>query len=70
MQSKGDKRYYDILHAARDADDNVLKKNFHKCALIYHPDKGGSDAEFQLLNEAYQVLSDNNKRAAYDAVSF
>ena len=46
MQAAKEKKYYDILHAERTADDATLKKCFHKAALVYHPDKGGSDAEF------------------------
>jgi DnaJ-class molecular chaperone len=45
MQGK-EKNYYNILHADRNSDEAALKKCFHKAALIYHPDKGGSDQEF------------------------
>jgi DnaJ-class molecular chaperone len=69
MQSNKEKNYYNILHADRGSDEATLKKCFHKAALMYHPDKGGSDAEFQLVNEAWQVLSDNIKRQQYDNVS-
>ena len=68
MQGK-EKNYYNILHADRNSDEAALKKCFHKAALIYHPDKGGSDQEFQLVNDAWQVLSDPSTRAIYDAVS-
>jgi curved DNA-binding protein CbpA len=45
MQNK-EKNYYNILHAERTSDENALKKCFHKAALVYHPDKGGTDLEF------------------------
>jgi DnaJ-class molecular chaperone len=41
-----EKNYYNILHADRGYDENQLKKCFHKAALMYHPDKGGTDQEF------------------------
>lgn len=68
MQTGKEKNYYNILGAERTADEAALKKCFHKAALVYHPDKGGSDAEFQLVNEAWQVLGDSAKRATYDNV--
>jgi DnaJ-class molecular chaperone len=46
MQGGKEKNYYNILGADRDADENKLKKCFHKAALTYHPDKGGTDQEF------------------------
>jgi molecular chaperone DnaJ len=62
--------YYDILGVAKDADDAALKSAFRKLAMKYHPDKNPGDAEaerqFKELNEAYQVLSDPQKRGAYD----
>ena len=62
--------YYEILEVERTADERGIKSSFRKLALKFHPDKnqGAPDAEvkFKELNEAYQVLSDGNKRAAYD----
>ena len=62
--------YYEILGCARSTDDGALKSSFRKLALKYHPDKNGGSAEAELrfkeINEAYQVLSDPQKRAAYD----
>ena len=61
--------YYEVLGVARSADKDVLKKAFRKLAQQYHPDiNKAPDAEhlFKEINEAYQVLSDDQKRAAYD----
>lgn len=62
--------YYDILNVPRDADAGSLKSAFRKLAKEYHPDirPGDADAEskFKEINEAYGVLSDPEKRAAYD----
>ena len=61
------KDYYNILEISKDASDNEIKKAFRKLAHKYHPDKGGGDeAKFKEINEAYQVLSDKQKRAQYD----
>jgi DnaJ family protein C protein 3 len=68
MMKKLDKNYYSLLGCARDADDATLKKAYRAAALIAHPDKGGTDEEFQAINEAWQVLSDATKRADYDRV--
>jgi molecular chaperone DnaJ len=62
--------YYEILGVTRDADDGVLKTSYRKLALQYHPDRnpGSHEAEekFKEAAEAYSVLSDGQKRAAYD----
>jgi molecular chaperone DnaJ len=62
--------YYEVLGVPRTADDAALKAAFRKLAMQHHPDKnpGNKEAEvkFKELNEAYQVLSDANKRAAYN----
>ncbi len=62
--------YYEVLGVARDADEDTLKKAYRKLAMKYHPDRnqGDKDAEpkFKELNEAYDVLKDGEKRAAYD----
>lgn len=61
------KDYYDILGVGRNASEDEIKKAFRKLAHKYHPDKGGGDeAKFKEANEAYQVLSDKEKRAQYD----
>ncbi|MCA3633798.1 MAG: molecular chaperone DnaJ [Methylobacterium sp.] len=62
--------YYEVLGVAKNADEPALKSAFRKLAMQYHPDKNPGDAEaerrFKEINEAYQVLSDGQKRAAYD----
>ena len=62
--------YYDLLGAQRGATPDDLKKAYRKLAMKYHPDQNPGDAEaerkFKEINEAYDVLSDERKRAAYD----
>jgi molecular chaperone DnaJ len=61
--------YYEILGVARDATDDDLKKSYRKLAMQYHPDRNReSDAEerFKEISEAYEVLTDERKRATYD----
>jgi molecular chaperone DnaJ len=66
--SKAD--YYEVLGVTRDADDQELKSAYRKQALKYHPDRNPGDhtaeEKFKTASEAYQVLSDADKRAAYD----
>ncbi|HEX8994075.1 MAG TPA: J domain-containing protein, partial [Candidatus Paceibacterota bacterium] len=62
------KNYYDILGVPKGATKEEIKKAFHKLAHKYHPDKSTGDAEkFKEASEAYSVLSDDKKRAEYDA---
>jgi molecular chaperone DnaJ len=62
--------YYEILGVSRGCDDAALKSAFRKAAMEHHPDRNQgctkSEARFKELNEAYSVLSDPQKRAAYD----
>lgn len=62
--------YYELLGVGRDADDKGLKVAFRKLAMRYHPDKNpgdaASEAKFKEINEAYEMLRDPQKRAAYD----
>lgn len=61
------KDYYDILGVSKNASNEEIKKAYRKLASKYHPDKaGGDEARFKEINEAYQVLSDRQKRAQYD----
>jgi molecular chaperone DnaJ len=62
-----DRDYYEVLGVARDADATVLKSAYRKMAKQLHPDcDGGDEHKFKELNEAYGILSDPEKRAAYD----
>ncbi len=61
------KDYYKILGVSKNASKEEIKKAYRKLAHKYHPDKkGGDEAKFKEINEAYQVLSDDKKRAQYD----
>lgn len=60
------KDYYKILGVAKDANADELKAAFRKKAHQHHPDKGGDEAEFKEINEAYQVLGNPDKRQQYD----
>lgn len=58
--------YYKILEVDKAIDTDGLKKAFKKKAMAHHPDKGGNEQTFKQINEAYQILSDPNKREMYD----
>lgn len=62
--------YYDVLGVERGADDAALKSAYRKLAMKYHPDRNPGDAaaeaSFKEVNEAYEILKDGQKRAAYD----
>lgn len=61
--------YYEVLGVSRSASDDDIKKAFRRLAKQYHPDANkeqGADARFIEVNEAYEVLSDAQKRSAYD----
>jgi molecular chaperone DnaJ len=62
--------YYEVLSVSKTCSDGELKTAFRKAAMLYHPDRNPGNAEaeakFKELNEAYQILSDPQKRSAYD----
>ena len=62
--------YYELLEVERSCDDGVLKTSYRKLAMRWHPDKnpgdGAAEAKFKAISEAYDVLKDPQKRAAYD----
>lgn len=60
------KNYYEILGVSKNSSKEEIKKAFHKLAHKHHPDKGGDENKFKEINEAYQILSDDKKRAQYD----
>ena len=62
--------YYDVLGIARSANEADIKKAYRKLAIQFHPDKNPDDSsaeeKFKEAAEAYEVLSDNQKRQRYD----
>src|SRR5436853_3640837 len=62
--------FYSVLGVPRDASDDDIKKAYRKLAMAYHPDRNGGSKEaeerFKEITEAYDVLRDPQKRAAYD----
>src|SRR3954452_6447844 len=70
MSTSTKRCYYETLEVERDADDSALKSSFRKLAMKFHPDRNPGDntseVKFKEINEAYEVLKDKDKRAAYD----
>ena len=62
--------YYEVLGCGRDVDQGGLKKAYRRLAMKHHPDRNPDDPEaeiyFKEAKEAYEILSDGEKRAAYD----
>src|SRR5215469_15219911 len=70
MASNSKRDYYDVLSVPRGASDEEIKKAYRRLAVQYHPDRNPGDRaaeeKFKEVNEAYQVLSDADKRTQYD----
>ncbi len=65
------KDYYKLLGVEKDASENEIKKAYRKLAIVHHPDKNPDDEsaaeKFKEIGEAYECLSDEQKRARYDS---
>ena len=58
--------YYQVLGVTENATKDEIKKAFKEKSKITHPDKGGSEEEFKKINNAYSILSDDEKKRQYD----
>lgn len=59
--------YYDILGITENASQDDIKKAYKKLAMTHHPDRGGDNKKFQEISQAYDTLSDPQKKSQYDA---
>ena len=60
--ARGGKDFYKILGVDRQADERTLKKAYRREAMKHHPDKGGSEEKFAEIGQAYEVLTDKEKK--------
>jgi DnaJ family protein A protein 2 len=60
------KKYYDLLGVDKNATYDQIKKAYRKLAIKHHPDKGGDPEKFKEITNAYETLSDKDKRELYD----
>ncbi|NQX84005.1 MAG: molecular chaperone DnaJ [Mycoplasmataceae bacterium] len=70
---KQKKDYYEVLGISRDATSSEIKKAYRNLAMKYHPDRDkseGAEERFRVINEAYEILSDENAKAKYDRYGF
>ena len=67
MTQTNDKNYYDILGIDKSSAQNIIKNAFRRLSLQFHPDKNKGDGQkFQEINEAYQILSQEETKKQYD----
>ena len=67
---KTNDEYYKILNVPNNATIPEIKKAYYKLALTHHPDKGGDADQFKKITEAFEVLSNENKKKLYDSGGF
>ena len=73
IKKRPKRNYYEVLGVKRNATEIEIKQAFRSLAFKYHPDRNhwvGAESKFKKVNEAYQLLSDSNKRAIYDRAIF
>ena len=74
MADQNKRDYYEVLGVEKNASDAEIKKAYRKLAMKYHPDQNPGDKsaeeKFKEINEAYEVLSDADKKARYDQFGF
>lgn len=61
-------KLYEILQVDNNASQEDIKKKFRKLAVQHHPDKGGNPDKFTEITNAYEILSNENKRKQYDMI--